>query len=99
MNRRSFLKSTAVASAGVWVGASAFGKPRKLSANEKLNIGVIGVSNRGRDNLEGVAHENVVALCDVDEKLLGAAAQKFPSAKTYVDFRRLVDQKDLDAIV
>src|SRR5688572_26519090 len=78
IDRRQFLKTTAVA----LVGASSLAaKPRKLSANEKLNIGVIGVSNRGGENLQGVASENIVALCDVDEKLLGAAAQKFPSAK------------------
>lgn len=72
---------------------------RKLSANDKLNIGVIGVANQGNYNLNNVASQNIVALCDVDEKKLAAAAQKFPSAKTYIDFRRLIDRKDIDAIV
>ena len=98
MDRRQFLKSTATAAflAGVRPLSA---RPRKLSPNDKLNVGVIGVANRGRENLNGVAGENIVALCDVDEKLLGAAAEKFPGAKTYVDFRKLIDQKDLDAIV
>jgi hypothetical protein len=96
IDRRQFLKTTAVA----LVGASSLGAAsRRLSPNEKLNIGVVGVANRGGDNLNGVAGENIVALCDVDEKLLGAAAQKFPSAKTYVDFRKLIDQSDIDAIL
>ena len=95
IDRRQFLKTTAVAI----VGASSLAAARKLSPNERLNIGVIGVSNRGGENLKEVSSENIVALCDVDEKLLGAVAQKFPRAKTYVDFRKLMDQKDIDAIV
>lgn len=99
MNRRGFLKSTAAGIGGVWIGTSALGKSRTLSANEKLNIAVIGTANRAGDNLKEVSSENIVALCDVDEKFLGAAAQKYPSARTYVDFRKLIDQKDIDAIV
>src|SRR5207237_5348740 len=43
--------------------------------------------------------ENIVALCDVDDNNLKAAALKYPMAKTYNDFRKLMDRKDLDAIV
>ena len=96
LNRRQFIQQAATAAAGVVVGRAS---ARKLSANEKLNIGVIGVANRGGDDLRGVADENIVALCDIDENYLAAAAQKFPGAKTYNDFRRLMDQKDIDAIV
>lgn len=73
--------------------------PRKLSANEKLNIGVIGVANQGNYDLTNVATENIVALCDVDDTYLAGARQKFPAAKTYNDFRRLLDRRDLDAVV
>jgi predicted dehydrogenase len=69
------------------------------SALNKLNLGVIGVAGRGGENLQGVAGENIVALCDVDDQRLTAAAQRFPNAKTYHDFRRLLDQKDIDAVV
>jgi predicted dehydrogenase len=72
---------------------------RKVSANEKLNLAVIGVANQGNYNLNSVADENIVALCDVDENFLAAAAKKFPQTKTYKDFRRLLDQKDIDAVV
>jgi predicted dehydrogenase len=100
-NRREFLKSGAFGTAGIILGARpAFAAARQLSANEKLNIGVIGVAARGGENLAAVgATENIVALCDVDEQRLNAAAQKFPGAKLYRDFRRLIDQKDIDAIV
>ena len=99
-SRRTFLKQTALGTAGLWlVRPDASAAARKLSPHDKLNIGVIGVANRGGDNLKGVAGENIVALCDIDDKFLAAAAQKFPSAKTYNDFRPLLEQKDIDAVV
>lgn len=98
LNRRQFLQQTALSAAGLCF-AGCQTAPRKLSANEKLNIGVIGVANRGNADLNGVASENIVALCDVDDKYLAAAKEKFPGAKIYNDFRRLLDQRDLDAVV
>jgi len=98
--RRQFLHWTTLAGAGFWLGCqSAKVGGRRLAANEKLNIGVVGVANRGGANLSGVASENIVALCDVDETYLRAAATKFPKAQTYTDFRRLLDRTDLDAVV
>ena len=100
LSRRQFLQWTTLAGAGFWIGSSSSTQAaRKLSANEKLNIGVVGVSRRGGANLAGVEKENIVALCDVDETLLGRAAKQFPQAKTYDDFRRMLDQKDIDAVV
>jgi predicted dehydrogenase len=100
VSRRSFLRHTAAGVAGFALGAPhiAVGA-RKVSPNEKLNLGVIGVGGRGGDNLRGVASENIVALCDVDDQRLAAAKQSFPEAKTFHDFRELVDLKNLDAIV
>jgi len=72
---------------------------RKLSPNEKLNIAVIGTANRAGEDLKDVSSENIVALCDIDEKWLNAAGQKYPGATLYTDFRRMIDQKDIDAIV
>ena len=71
----------------------------KISANEKLNIGVIGVHNRAAEDLNGVSSQNIVALCDVDDRFLAEAATKFPSATTYTDFRKMLDRNDLDAVV
>ncbi|MDA7916248.1 Gfo/Idh/MocA family oxidoreductase [Verrucomicrobia bacterium] len=103
MKRRDFLTSSAVAAAGLGSVSEAsvfslFGKKKK-SLNDKLNIGVIGVNHRGGANLNGVAGENIVALCDVDQSYLAAAGERFPGARTYTDYRRLLDQKDLDAVV
>src|SRR6185503_4053344 len=98
--RRDFLRTVGMATAGAALVGCQTARPRKLSANDKLNIAVIGVAGRGGENLKEVAAlENIVALCDVDSTRLGEAAKKFPSAKTYDDFRRLIDQRDIDAIL
>jgi len=97
-NRRRFLKNTGLAGVGLWVGASAT-TARGRSPNEKLNIGIIGSSGRGGANTKSVKSENIVALCDVDEKRMEQAAKPYPNAKRYIDWRKLVDQKDLDAVV
>lgn len=97
-HRRDFLRRTALATAGYWLAEGISRADR--SPNEKLNIGIIGAGGRGAANTASVASQNIVALCDVDEQNLGKAAAKFPRARTYVDFRRLLDAaKDLDAIV
>jgi predicted dehydrogenase len=98
VSRRKFLQNTSLTAAGFWIGArSAFGKGK--SANEKLNIACIGTANRAASDIKGVQEENIVALCDIDDKFLAAASQKFPLAKTYNDFRKLLEQKNIDAVV
>jgi len=69
------------------------------SPNEKLNIGCIGVAFQGEFNLNGVSKENIVALCDIDSQRLAKTAARFPKAKQYVDYRQLLEQGDLDAVV
>ena len=96
--RRDFIKQTALTATGTyWIGSRAYG--RNISPNEKLNIGVIGVMGRAGEDLREVSSQNIVALCDVDDKNLAVVAPKYPQAKTYNDFRRLIDQNDIDAIV
>lgn len=83
-----------------FAGRIAMGKD---SPNEKLNIGFIGVANRAAANLGELSKlkdsVNVAALCDVDERFLDRASNEHPLAATYTDFRKLIDQKELDAIV
>jgi predicted dehydrogenase len=99
LSRRRFLRRTTLGGAGLWLLGPALRAHAKISPNGKLDVGVIGVANRGGANLQGVSSENIVALCDVDDHYLGAAAKQHPAAKTYNDFRRLIDQKGIDAIV
>ncbi len=98
MKRRTFLKQSAVAGAGLVVLKSGILKAGN-SPNEKLNIAVIGCGGRGKANIRGVKDENIVALCDVNKKNLAAAAEQFPRAKKYIDWRRCLEQKDIDAVV
>jgi predicted dehydrogenase len=98
MKRRTFLKQSTMAGAGLVILKSGILKAGN-SPNEKLNIAVIGVAGRGGANLNNVKSENIVALCDVNAKNLAAAAEEFPMAKTYVDWRRCLEQKDIDAVV
>jgi predicted dehydrogenase len=99
MNRRKFIFDLGASGAGLMLAGCVAAQPRRISANEKLNIGMIGTANRAHDDLAGVGGENIVALCDVDENFLAKASKEFPNAKKYTDFRRLIDQKDIDAIV
>jgi len=99
MNRRKFIFDLGAGGAGLILAGCVSAQPRRISANEKLNIGMIGTANRAHDDLSGVGGENIVALCDVDATYLAKASKEFPGAKTYTDFRRLIDQKDIDAIV
>lgn len=98
-DRRQMLKAAAGAAAvGYWSASPA--KARFQSTMEKLNIGAIGVGGRGASNLAAVADENVVAICDVDEQRLDAAfRERAPRAEKYVDYRKLLQRDDLDAVV
>lgn len=98
VNRRAFLKNSAAFGAGLTVIKSGILSAGE-SPNEKLNIAVIGVRGRGGANLNGVKAENIVALCDVNSKNLAAAAEQFPQARTYEDWRKCLDQKNIDAVV
>jgi predicted dehydrogenase len=94
-SRRSVIRSSVFAGLSVWIA----GRSNAATA-EKLNVAVIGVANRGGANLNGVATENVVAICDVDGRYLNKAAEKFPQAAKFSDFRKLLDEvKNLDAVV
>lgn len=96
-SRRHFLAQATALTAGWHVSArSTWSAP---SPNEKLNIAVIGPGGRGYDNLQGVAGENVVALCDADDRRAQAAFEQFPLAARYRDFRKMIEKEKLDAVV
>ncbi len=102
MNRRStrrqFLGRTSLAGVGFFV-AGAAARAQSTSPNEKLNLGIVGVNHRGSSNMRSVSSENIAALCDIDANYLARAAAQHPKAKTYTDWRKMVEQKDLDAVV
>ena len=76
LNRRSFLQTgTAIGAAAV---LSAPNILRARNLNGKLNVAMIGSGGRGAHNLRKFASENIVALCDVNENKLNAAAKRYP---------------------
>ena len=97
LSRRQFTR-TVITAAGTVGIAPAFLRGQNL--NNKLNIAIIGAGGRGGSNLESVASENIVALCDVNGRNLDAAAAKHPQARKFADFRKLFDHaREFDAVV
>jgi len=104
MARREFLQRAVVAGTAVPSMSTASGLCSELpresrSANDKLNLAVVGVAARGGANLKGVSTENIVVLCDIDQARLTQAAKQYPQAKTTQDFRDVLAFDDLDGVV
>ncbi|MEO1831382.1 MAG: Gfo/Idh/MocA family oxidoreductase [Akkermansiaceae bacterium] len=72
---------------------------RGESPNGKLNMGIIGSGGRGGANLNGVKAENIHTLCDINRKTLEAVQKRFKGAKTTTDWREVVSNPDIDAVV
>lgn len=67
--------------------------------SNKLNIALIGTWGRGEAHFGGLSSENVVALCDIHAEHLAFGAKRFPNAKQYDDWRKCLEQKDVQAVV
>lgn len=95
-SRRTFLAAT-----GAALAAATVRPPGAWAAEqEPLRLGIIGVANRGSANFRAVASQAITALCDVDQNYLGEAAGRYPKARTYTDYRQLIEEADdLDAVV
>jgi Oxidoreductase family, NAD-binding Rossmann fold/Oxidoreductase family, C-terminal alpha/beta domain len=97
-SRREFLRATAIAAASLsfpYVGSV-------LGANDKVNVACIGVGGKGDSDTDDAARcgANIVALCDVDERTLARKAEKYPEAKRYRDYRKMLLEMDksIDAV-
>ncbi len=105
--RRQLLKATAAVGAGLLLpGPRAFAdaeSSKPVPPSERLNIGMIGCAHRAEANLNDLAllkNINIVSLCDIDDNYFAAPLRRFPHAKTYNDFRVMLDeQKNLDAVL
>ncbi|MAV34682.1 MAG: oxidoreductase [Planctomycetaceae bacterium] len=99
--RRQFVRATstgaAVLSAGVWSQAAA-AAPK--SPGEKLNIACIGTANQARFSIGNIGSENIVAVCDIDANYLARAKKDFPNARSYADYRELIESEGdkIDAV-
>jgi predicted dehydrogenase len=99
MDRRGFLMSTAVLTAGAAVRGFA-------SPNDTVRIAVVGCGGRGSSHVSAwssMPNVEIVALCDVDESHIAAKLKTLeskgkPKPATYVDFRKLLEDKTIDAV-
>jgi predicted dehydrogenase len=101
LTRRRFLQSNAIAG-GVLICGASLRADQKQPPSEKLNVAVVGIAGQGAYDLGQVAAAggaNIVALCDVDENRTGPARKEFPRAVFEIDYRKVVDRKDVDAVV
>ena len=98
MTRRAFLAATTTTAAVLYSARAQVNTarvvPRKLSPNEKMNIAGIGAGGKGLVDIMGCKDENIVAVCDVDWERGGEAAYRFPEAKKYTDFRKMLEEMD-----
>lgn len=106
MTRRTFIGSAAAAF--TIVPASVLARNSGLSPSDRLNVAAIGAGGMGHSNVNNLAgekidpgkRENIVALCDVDDERAAKTHEEFPKAKTYRDFRIMLEkQKDIDAVI
>ncbi|MDX1964305.1 MAG: Gfo/Idh/MocA family oxidoreductase [Pirellulales bacterium] len=100
LSRRRFLAGTTLGGAALLAGVhSQLLAAESQSPNEKLRLGMIGTASQARFSIENVKHEDIVALCDVDGRFLDKAAQEFSRARTFGDFRKMLDNAELDGVV
>ena len=102
MNRREFLKASALAAAAL-PAIDTFGAPRRegrIVRGRKLNIACVGCGGKGASDIAGVRGENIVALCDVDFARAAATFAEYPDAPRYRDYRHMLLELDekIDAV-
>ncbi len=102
ITRRQFTKRSLGIISGSAITATQFPFVQKIkAANDKLNIVAIGTGNRAGADIAGIAHENLVAVADVDTNFLEQARTKYKGARAYQDFRVMLEKEadNIDAVV
>lgn len=108
--RRDFIRESALGSASIAIGGIGFSTKSYASiigANERINIGIIGIRGQGQAHITGYSNSKnakVIALCDVDSNLFDEriknhfTSKGLPKPKIYSDLRKLYEDKDIDAV-
>lgn len=99
VSRRDFVRDAALFGAGITiVPRHVLGRGYR-APSDTLNIGCIGVGGMGRNDVNGVSGENLVALCDVDWKQADGTFTAYPGAKRYKDYREMLErERGIDAV-
>ncbi|HUT36823.1 MAG TPA: Gfo/Idh/MocA family oxidoreductase [Planctomycetota bacterium] len=102
VTRRAFMGRSAVAAMGIGLAARAVGGEGQAAPADTISMGFIGVGSMGGGDLKAFAgHRDVrvSAICDVNVPRREAVVKRFAAtAKGYHDFRKLLEQKDIDAV-
>ncbi len=99
-SRRTFIKASAAGGVGFWV-AGGVQPAQSKSALETVNFASVGVGGKGTsDSNDAAKHGNMVAICDIDENNLNKAASKWPKAKKFFDYRKMIEEmgSSIDAV-
>ena len=100
MTRRGFLAGAGSLAAGVLDAQRA---PRRtITANERVNVAVVGAGGRGADNINDLKEcgVDIVALCDCDERQAAGSFKAYPQARRFSDWRRLFERAEsFDAVL
>ncbi len=100
ISRRRFIGAAGAGAALSIVPSGVLGGAGRVAASEKLNIAGIGIGGMGKSNLRQLESENIVALCDVDQKYAGPVFKRYPKARVYSDYRKMLDEvKEIDAVL
>lgn len=103
-NRRTFLKQSGAAAVAGWAALQfGTGTSRAYQANERVRVALIGCGGQGSNlgGMFGALKQNVemVAVCDPDTARREKARQAFGATRAESDFRKLLDDKSLDAVI
>lgn len=105
LSRRDFLKNVGLAGGGLLLSASpwlsAFSQ-RKETMGNRARLGIIGPGSRGRFLMSFLTKNpkaEIVALCDIYQPSLDKALELAPNAKVYRDYRALLDDPTIDAVL
>jgi predicted dehydrogenase len=101
VNRRSAIAIGAAAATVTIIPRRVLGQADQLPPSERLNIAGVGCGGMGTGDLHNVAADNnIVALCDADQRAIDRNAQRYTQAKHYTDFRKMLDaEKGIDAVM
>ena len=101
MNRRDFVKTSAALGLSMIIPHS-----RVRGANNDIRVAVVGIRSQGRNHINWfrkIPGVRVVAICDADKSFLDREAKEFAGRNekvdTYVDYRKLLEDKDIDAVI
>jgi predicted dehydrogenase len=108
--RRDFIRNGTLGTSGIVIGGlglSAKSYGSILGANERVNIGIVGIRSQGQSHITGYSrlkNAQVTALCDVDSNLFDERVKKhftdkgLAKPKLFTDMRKMYEDKDIDAV-